>query len=213
MSTITVINKSGENCGQMEVPDNLLEAGRGEQAVKDVVTAYMAGRRAGTASTLGKGAVAGSNKKPWKQKGLGRARAGYRRSPVWRGGGVVFGPHPRSYAKQVNRKTQRLAFRRAFSDKLAAGAVRVIEDFALPDAKTKSMAQLLKTLSLTGKVLAVVAQTAPELARASRNLPKLELTRASDLNTYQLLCYPVVLAERAALEIIVKRLQDKAVAE
>ncbi len=214
MSTIAVINKRGENCGSFDIPEALLVKDRGAQAVQDAVVAYRASRRAGTASTLGKGAVAGSNKKPWKQKGLGRARAGYRRSPVWRGGGVVFGPHPRSYAKGINRKTLQLAFRRAFSEKLAAGALRVIENFELPDAKTRSMAQLLKDLSLSGKVLALAAAPAPALARAARNLPQLELARARDVNACQLLEYPVVLAERAALEVIMQRLQSKkAVAE
>lgn len=214
MSTIAVINRRGENCGSFDIPEALLVMDRGAQAVQDAVVAYRAGRRAGTASTRGKGAVAGSNKKPWKQKGLGRARAGYRRSPVWRGGGVAFGPHPRSYAKDINRKTLQLAFRRAFSEKLAAGALRVIENFELPDAKTRSMAQLLKDLSLSGKVLALAAAPAPALARAARNLPRLELARARDVNACQLLEYPVVLAERAALEVIMQRLQSKkAVAE
>ncbi len=214
MSTIAVINKRGENCGSFDIPDELLVKDRGAQAVQDAVVAFRAGQRAGSASTRGKGAVAGSNKKPWKQKGLGRARAGYRRSPLWRGGGVVFGPHPRSYAKSINRKTLQLAFRRAFSEKLAAGAVRVIENFDLPDAKTRSMAQLLKDLSVTGKVLIVAAELPPALARAARNLPQLELARARDLNVYQLLEYPALLAERAALETIMQRLQGKkAVAE
>ncbi len=214
MSTIAVINKRGENCGSFDIPDELLVKDRGAQAVQDAVVAFRAGRRAGSASTLGKGAVAGSNKKPWKQKGLGRARAGYRRSPIWRGGGVAFGPHPRSYAKSINRKTLQLAFRRAFSEKLAAGALRVIENFDLPDAKTRSMAQLLKDLAVTGKVLVVAAEFSPALERAARNLPQLELARARDLNVYQLLEYPALLAERAALETIMQRLQGKkAVAE
>lgn len=213
MSVITVINKKGEDCGTVDFPDELQEMSRGGQAVHDVVTAYQASRRAGTASTLGKGDVAGSNKKPWRQKGLGRARAGSRRSPLWRGGGVVFGPHPRSYAKSVNRKVQKLAFRRAVSEKIAAAALRVIDGFDLPDAKTRSMAQLLRDLKITGKVLAIAAVPTPELIRAARNLPDLELVRARDVNTYQLLRYPVVLAEQAAVEVILERLGNKAVAE
>ncbi|MGI6086449.1 MAG: 50S ribosomal protein L4 [Kiritimatiellia bacterium] len=214
MSTIAVINRRGENCGSFDIPDDLLVKDRGAQAVQDAVVALRAGQRAGTASVLGKGAVAGSNRKPWKQKGLGRARAGYRRSPLWRGGGVAFGPRPRSYAKSINRKTMQLAFRRVFTEKLAAGSLRVIDKFDLPDAKTKSMAQLLKDLALTGKVLVLAADLQPSLERAARNLPRLSLTRAQDVNVYQLLEYPVVLAEKAAMEAIMQRLQTKkAVAE
>ena len=187
MSTIAVINRRGENCGSFDIPDDLLVKDRGAQAVQDAVVALRAGQRAGTASVLGKGAVAGSNRKPWKQKGLGRARAGYRRSPLWRGGGVAFGPRPRSYAKSINRKTMQLAFRRVFTEKLAAGSLRVIDKFDLPDAKTKSMAQLLKDLALTGKVLVLAADLQPSLERAARNLPRLSLTRAQDVNVYQLL--------------------------
>ncbi len=209
MNTIEVIDKKGEVCGSFEIPAELLEQTRGTQAVQDVLVAFMAGRRAGTASTLGKGEVTGSNRKPWKQKGLGRARAGYRRSPIWRGGGVVFGPKPRSYAKDVNRKTLRLAFRRAFTEKLSAGSVRVIDAFELSDAKTKSMVQLLQDVSATGKTLLIAAAPSQELLRASRNLPKVELARAQDVNVYQLLLYPTVLIERAALEVIVQRLQNR----
>jgi large subunit ribosomal protein L4 len=214
MSTIAVVNRRGENCGSFDIPDELLVKDRGAQAVQDAVVALRAGQRAGTASVRGKGAVAGSNKKPWKQKGLGRARAGYRRSPLWRGGGVAFGPHPRSYAKSINRKTMQLAFRRVFTEKVTGGSFRVIDKFDLPDAKTKSMVQLLKDLALTGKVLVLAADSQPSLERAARNLPRLSLIRAQDVNVYQLLEFPVVLAERAAMEAIMQRLQTKkAVAE
>lgn len=213
MSAITVINRKGESCGEVEFPEELMELKRGDQAVHDVVTAFQAARRAGSASTLNKSSVSAGNKKPWRQKGLGRARAGYRSSPIWRGGGVVFGPHPRSYAKNVNRKIQRLAFRRALSEKVSAGAVRIIDSFDLPDAKTKSMVQLLRDLAIAGKTLALAAEPAQELMRAARNLPDLELVRARNVNTYQLLRYPVVLADRAAVDVLIQRLGNKAVTD
>ena len=116
MSKINVYNAKGEATGEVEIADERLVLDRGGQAVKDVVTATLNARRAGTASTLGKGEVAGSNRKPWRQKGTGRARAGLRQSPVWRGGGVAMGPKPRDYGVKVNRKVAQLAFRHALSD-------------------------------------------------------------------------------------------------
>lgn len=216
MSKMAVIDAQGAPCGDMDIPEELLVLKSGDQAVHDVVTAHRAGRRAGTASTLTKAGVAASGKKPWRQKGLGRARAGYRGSPIWRGGGVVFGPQPRSYAKSVNRKIARLAFRRVLSERIDSGALRVIESLELPDARTRSFAALLARLKLSGKLLVVVREPGAELKRASRNLPGVELARAADVGTYQLLCYPVVLAERAAMEIMLERLRrndKKAVAE
>ncbi|MFN2351099.1 MAG: 50S ribosomal protein L4 [Kiritimatiellia bacterium] len=209
MSTISVMDKQGAPAGNLEIPDALLERDRGGQAVQDTLVAFRAGLRAGTASTLNKSGINASNKKPWRQKGTGRARAGYRSSPVWRGGGTAFGPHPRSYAKSVNRKTARLAFKRVFSDKLDAGAIRVIEQFDLPDGKTKSMTALLAGLQLSGKLMVLAGAPSVELERATRNLAKVELVRARDVNTYQMLCYPVVLADRAALDMIINRLQGK----
>jgi large subunit ribosomal protein L4 len=115
MSKLTIYNMQGAAVGDMDVDAGLLVLKKGTQAVHDVIVNGLARGRAGTASTLAKGEVAGSNKKPWRQKGTGRARAGYRQSPVWRGGGVAFGPHPRRYGGKVNRKVAKLAFQRAFS--------------------------------------------------------------------------------------------------
>ena len=137
MSKIKSFNDKGEAAAEVDFADELLVLDKGDQAVKDVVVATLAARRAGTASTLGKGEVAGSNKKPWKQKGTGNARAGFRRSPVWRGGGVAMGPKPRCYCKKVNRKVVDLAFRHAVSEHIKDGKVVVVE--SLPaDGKTRN---------------------------------------------------------------------------
>src|SRR5512137_1096628 len=124
MSKLAVYDMKGGSVGEAEFPEALLVGRKGEQAVHDAVVAYRAGLRSGTASTLRKGEVAGSGKTPWRQKGTGRARAGYRQSPVWRGGSVAFGPHPRSYAQNLPRKVARLAFQAAFSARVAAGEVK-----------------------------------------------------------------------------------------
>ena len=158
MSTIKVFNPAGDAAGEMTVADDLLVLDKGAQAVKDVVVAIQNAFRAGTASTLSKGEVAGSNKKPWRQKGTGRARAGLRQSPVWRGGGVAFGPKPRDFSQKINRKVQQLAFTRALSDKIAGGQVTVIEKFDLAGPKTKLLTATLKKLGADRSTLIVLDQ-------------------------------------------------------
>jgi len=209
MSKLNVYDMKGASVGDYEVADGLLVLNKGEQAVHEVVLALLAGRRAGTASTKCKGEVAGSNKKPWRQKGTGRARAGYRQSPVWRGGGTAFGPKPRSYAKKVNRKVAHVAFQRAWSDRVAEGAVKVVDGLSLPEAKTRLFAALLKALGVKGPALVVVESVDPVLSLAARNVPRVEIVCARDVNVYQLTRYPVVVASRGAMEAMRVRLEGK----
>src|SRR5438093_9623353 len=128
---IPVSNLDGKDKGEYQVSVPLVENGRGTQAVHDVVVAYQANQRSGTACTKTMGEVAGTGKKPWRQKGTGRARAGSFRSPLWRGGGVVFGPKPRDFGKKVTKATKQLALRKALSERLKAGDVVVVDDFKL----------------------------------------------------------------------------------
>ncbi len=210
MSTIQVFSPAGERAGELTLADELLVLDRGAQAVKDTLDSRATSRRAGTASTLAKGEVAGSNKKPWKQKGTGRARAGLRQSPVWRGGGVAHGPHPHDYTQKVNRKVALLAFRRALSERVADGGLRVIEDFALPEPKTKLMAALLRKMGIVGSCLLVADRVSAELVRSARNLPKVEVVRAADVDVYCLLRYRAVVATRAGYAALVARLAKQA---
>src|SRR5947207_956381 len=145
---ISIKDIKGKSQGELEVKFPLVEDGKGTQAVHDTVVAHQAGQRMGTACTKNVGEVAGTNKKPWKQKGTGRARAGSFQSPLWRGGGVVFGPKPRDFSKKVFRKTRQLALRKALSERLRAGDVVVVEDFNLESAKTKNFIGLLSALEL-----------------------------------------------------------------
>ena len=209
MSTLNVLDLQGKSAGEFDLADELLVQKKGTQAVHDVIVAYQAGLRAGTASTLRKGEVAGSNIKPWKQKGTGRARAGYRQSPVWRGGGVAFGPHPRSYTQRIPRKVVELAFRRAFSDRVVAGDIQLVTELTLSEAKTKAAAALLKNLKIEGCVLFVVHQIDPKVRLALRNLPKVGLSTVSELNTYTVLLYPKIVITRAAMEQIQGRLSGR----
>ena len=140
----------------------------------DVVVAYRAAQRMGTASTKKVGEVSGSNKKPWKQKGTGRARAGSNQSPLWVGGGVVFGPRPRDFAKKVSKSTRALALRKALSERLKAGDVVVVDDLKLSSPKTKDFVGLMSTLELTGTTL-IIAAADKNLTLASRNVPDVAL--------------------------------------
>jgi large subunit ribosomal protein L4 len=206
MSMVKIYDAAGVATGDVDIPEALLVMDKGSQAVHDTVVALTNARRAGTASTLQKGEVAGSGKKPWKQKGTGRARAGYKQSCVWRGGYTAFGPRPRDFSVKVNKKVSRLAFRRALSEKLSAGAVRVVESIAVETPKTKAFAALLKAQGVSAPVLIIVDTVEQGLALAVRNLPRVELVRAADVNVYQLLRYPAVLVNSAGLEQLMARL-------
>ena len=209
MSKLKVYDMGGSEVGDLEVADSLLGEAKGQAAVHDTVVGFLAHQRSGTASTLRKGEVAGSNAKPWRQKGTGRARAGYRQSPVWRGGGVAFGPHPRQYGGKLNKKVKRLAFRRAFGEKVRAGEVRVLSELTLAEPKTKAFAGVLKSLGVAGAALIVVDTMDANVAMASRNVPKVAVVRAADLNVYQLVRYPQVLVCKAAMGELEARLSGK----
>jgi len=207
MSKVSIIDQGGGKVGEYEIADELLVLKRGAQAVHDVVVARQAGIRAGTASTLNKGEVSGSNIKPWKQKGLGRARSGYRQSPIWCGGGVVFGPKPRSYAKKVGKKTRDLAFARVFSEKIADGSLKVLRELSLAEAKTKKMADLMKSLKISGRVLFVVDKPEENLMRAARNMRDVAVSPTNEIGVYQLMFYPNLFVTNAAMSGLVERLK------
>ncbi len=209
MSEIKKYDATGAEAGSVSIADETLELERGQQAVHEVVVALNMSRRAGTASTLEKGMVSGTGAKPWKQKGTGRARAGYKQSPVWRGGGVAFGPHPRVYGAKVNRKVRDLAFRRALSEKLSDGSVRIVEPLAVSEPKTRAAVALLKAQGVTGPVLLVVDAMDENLTRAVRNLPRVAVRAAKDVNVYQLLRYPLVLANEKGFAELTARLQKQ----
>ena len=184
---LTVKDIKGKSAGELEVKFALIEDGKGTQAVHDAVTAYRAAQRSGTACTKTAGEVQGTNKKPWKQKGTGRARAGSFRSPLWRGGGVVFGPKPRDFSKKVNGSTKKLALRKALSERLKMGDVMVVSDFKLSAPKTKEFLSALDALQIDGTTLVVTESADANLIRSSRNVSYVEVTTGEDLNTYQVL--------------------------
>ena len=203
---IAIKDISGKSQGELEVKFPLIEDGKGTQAVHDVVVAYQAAQRSGTACTKNVGEVAGTNKKPWRQKGTGRARAGSFQSPLWVGGGVVFGPKPRDFAKKVSRSTRQLALRKALSERLKAGDVIVVDELKLASPKTREFVGLMSALELTGTTLVVSAGTDKNLALASRNVPDVALTTSDVLNTYDVLRPDKLVFTRHAFEQLEARL-------
>ena len=189
--------------------ESQLTLDKGAQAVKDAVTAIRNAMRAGTASTKSKGEVAGSNKKPWKQKGTGNARAGFRQSPVWRGGGVAHGPKPRDYSQKINKKVMKLAFARAVSEKIAAGEVLVVSEFKFEAAKTKAMVSFLKTIGVERSALVLTADFNETIALMVRNLPRVDSAMASELNPYAVLLFKNIVCDKAGFDALMARVAGK----
>lgn len=207
---ISIKNLDGKSQGELEVKFALVENGKGTQAVHDAVTAYRAAQRSGTACTKNVGDVAGTNKKPWRQKGTGRARAGSFQSPLWVGGGVVFGPKPRDFSKKVSKKTKSLALRKALSERLKAGDVVVVDSFKLSTAKTKDFMKAIRALDIDGTMLVVsCGEENKNLALASRNISYVDVTTSESLNTYDVLRPDKLLFSKSAFEKVEARLNKE----
>jgi large subunit ribosomal protein L4 len=184
----------------------VIENGRGTQAVHDAVVAMRANRRSGSANTKTKAEVAYSGKKPWRQKGTGRARAGYTSSPVWSGGGVVFGPKPRDYSKKVPKSVKRLALLKAFSARLIAGDILVTDEIRVASPKTKQFVSLLKSHTNAEKVLVISTRFDEATYKAARNVKPVQLNTASEVNTEQLLAFQKIIVTSEALGRLAERL-------
>jgi large subunit ribosomal protein L4 len=207
---ISIKNTDGKSAGELEVKFALVENGKGTQAVHDTVTAYRAAQRSGTACTKTAGEVAGSNKKPWRQKGTGRARAGSNQSPVWVGGGVVFGPKPRDFSKKVSKKTKSLALRKALSERIKLGDVVIVEDIQLASPKTKEFVKVISALELKGTTLIISCGVDNKnLTLASRNVEKVAITTSDSLNTYDVLRPDKLLFTKSAFEKVEARLNKE----
>ena len=202
---LKVFSPDGTKSTEQDFGLPTFEGDKGLQAVKEVIVAINANNRQGTHSTKTRGEVRGGGKKPWRQKGTGRARAGSSRSPLWSGGGVVFGPKPRDYSKKVNAKVKHLAFSRALFDRATAGEIAVIEAFDTKVTKTKAIDQVLERIAPKGRVLLVDAPFAAQTARASRNLERVALQEAAKLNTLDLAQYATIIVSTKALEAIIAR--------
>lgn len=206
-NTLAIFDCTGTQVGEYAIPEGVIEMEKGAQAVHDAVVAYLAGLRAGTACTKTRGEVRGGGAKPWKQKGRGGARAGSSRSPVWVGGGTIFGPRPRSYAKKVNQKVLMLALKRALSERIAEGDVVVLDKFELPDHKTKSAVKVFKNLNIDSDTIVLsLADFDAATICATGNIPNLVVRRSTTLNVYELLRFKKVVFSKDALDAFIGRL-------
>jgi len=188
---------------------DLIENGKYTQAVHDVVVAQRAARRSGSASVKTKATVNLSGAKPWRQKGTGRARAGYKSSPVWVGGGVVFGPHPRDYSKKVPKQVKRIALKKALSARILAGDVLVTDSFAVAEPKTKQFISLVKENTPEEKVLIISSTFDENTYKAARNVQPTQLVTASDVSVEQILAFKKIIVTNDALAQLAERTAKK----
>ena len=197
MPTVDVIDSKKKKVGTVDLPNEVFGCKPHVTLVHEVVVMQRACDRQGTASTLRRGEVSGSGKKPWKQKHTGRARAGSLRSPVWRHGGTVFGPKPRSYAFGMPRKKYRAALQSALSAKVLEGSMVVVSDLTIAQAKTKLLAKALAELGISGSALLVIGDTGSHVLQAGKNLSGVTVLRPEELNVYDIVrCNSIVIPQR-----------------
>ena len=199
MAKIEIKDTAGKKVGSTDLAEGVFGIEPNTFAVHQVVRSQLAARRSGTHSTLTRGNVSGGGKKPWRQKGTGRARQGSTRSPQWAGGGVVFGPHPRSYGFKVPNKVVKLAMRSALSAKLADEVLYVVDGFSFEKPSSKQAAEILNSLGITGRVTVVVVDDDVNAILSFRNLPKVRVITASESNTYDLVDNTALLFAKPAL--------------
>jgi large subunit ribosomal protein L4 len=207
MATVDVLNQKGEKVDTIELDDGVFNADVPEHLVHEVVVWQLAKRRSGTACTKTRGEVRGGGKKPWRQKGTGRARAGSSRSPIWRGGGTIFGPKPRSYVTAVPKKVRKAALKAVLTAKLKAGGLTVLDKIDLEMPKTKLFVQVCKDLGLdASKALFVTPEKDESLLRSSRNLYRYLALPCAGLNVYDILRFDKLVVVRDAIPKIHERL-------
>ncbi|MCM8539467.1 MAG: 50S ribosomal protein L4 [Lentisphaeraceae bacterium] len=214
-NTVQVFDKKGSANGELEIDATWIETEKGEQAIHESVVAYLAGLRAGTAKTKTRSEVRGGGKKPFRQKGTGRARAGSTRSPIWRGGGIIFGPSPRSYKKNVNKKVKRLAIRRALAERVNAGELVVVEEFVFDQPKTSSAAAFLKSIDADNRPVVIVSDKVMDENKNNtylsfRNVSGCSIVGASWVNAFMLLSGKKVVITKEALEQLGERISKEA---
>ena len=204
MATIDIVNASGKKSGSRDLPASIFESSVNVPLMHQVVVAAMAAQRAGTHKVKTRGEVSGGGKKPWRQKGTGRARQGSIRAPQWSGGGVAHGPVPRDHTQRINKKMVKGALRSALSDALASGKVIVLEELSFEQPKTKQAAETLTALGLDGRVLLVLPQPTEDGAveKSFRNIPMVRIAYGRGIGTYDVLLADHVVLTAAALDVL-----------
>lgn len=205
MAVIEVINIKGERVSEVEIPDSVFNVAPKKSVLHEVVCMQLAGKRSGTAAVKRRSDVNGTGAKPFKQKGTGRARQGDIKNPLMRGGGVVFGPSPRSYEIKVPKKVKRLALKMALSSKLLDNKIIVLDGFALDQVKTKAVVSILETLKLENPLIVIDAKN-DELELSARNIPGVKVLRAEGLNVYDILKHKNLVLLEASIKHIEGRL-------
>lgn len=200
MPKISLYNRDGEQVDEVELQAGIFEVPLKQGALHQTAVSQSARRRLGTASSKDRSQIRASGGKPWPQKGTGRARHGSVKSPIWVGGGVTFGPHPRSFSTKVPKKMRRLALKSALSDKVREGKLILIDDYAVDSPQTKIVAALLDKLKVSGGALLVSDQADFNLIKGARNLPRVKTILANQLNVLDLLTYNYVVMNKAALQ-------------
>jgi large subunit ribosomal protein L4 len=209
MPILPLTNKIGKEVGTIELPDSIFGNPVNKHVIHQVVLMYRAAQRQGTASTTERGSVSGGGKKPWRQKGTGRARAGSIRSPLWQGGGVVFGPQPRDFRYDLPRKLKHVALRESLNAKYHSKQLLFLEEFKDKLSKTKEFVKIIKPFGLQGKTLALLDGCDESVHLVSRNLPRFEVQKAQDVNVYDILRNRNLLLTQQALQELLKRIEGK----
>ncbi len=203
MPEFEVKDKNNKPVGKINLAEEVFGVKAKDGVLHNAVVNFLANQRQGTHATKTKGLISGGGKKPWKQKHTGRARSGSSRSPLWRGGGTVFGPQPRDYSYALPKKARRLALRAALSGKLSDGEIVVIDALSIEKPKTKEIASILKGLELEGKsTLIIVPEHSEAIVRSARNIPGVSVKRVSDLNTYDVAVHGTLLMTKQAAEML-----------
>ena len=203
MPEFDIKDKNNKPVGKINLPDSVFGVKTKDGVIHNAVVNFLANQRQGTHATKTKGLVSGGGKKPWKQKHTGRARSGSSRSPLWRGGGTVFGPQPRDYSYSLPKKARRLALKAALSGKFADGEIIVIDELVFDKPRTKEMVSVLKGLELEGKsTLVVVPEHNEGVALSARNIPGVTVKRVTDLNSYDVAAHARLLMTRRAVEVL-----------
>jgi len=201
MPKIALLNQTGENIGNIELNDSVFAVEPNQQVVFDVVKAQRAAMRQGTHKAKSRGEVRGGGRKPWKQKGTGRARSGSTRSPIWVGGGTVFGPTPRDYSVKVNKKVRRLALKSVLSSHLKEDSLMILDKLSLESIQTKGMVEVLNNLKLTGKIMFVLPDNNEAVALSTRNIPGVTVTTVSHASVYELMIYKTLVMTADAVKL------------
>ncbi len=208
MPTLDIVDNNGKAVSTVEVTKELLAYKANPKVVRDAVAALLANRRSGTAHTKIKKEINFSGAKPWKQKGTGRARSGERNSPLWRKGGVVFGPRTRDFNIDIPKKVKASALKQVVVEKLTGKALIIVDSLEIAQPKTKDFVKILENLKVAESALVVLGKKDEKVEKAARNLPEVKVVHASDLNTYDVLSYKKLVATKEAFEIIKKRLGE-----